>query len=84
MQRMKSVDVADLTRVLMPTQRFEPTTGTEPAPGLGVANTISMKHLWEILRRRVGWLVLAMLLGLVTPSAGSIRVLGHDLLRDRF
>ncbi|MCA1854106.1 MAG: ABC transporter ATP-binding protein, partial [Beggiatoa sp.] len=27
---------------------------------------------------------LAMLLGLVTPSAGSIRVLGHDLLRDRF
>ncbi len=27
---------------------------------------------------------LAMLLGLVTPSAGSIRVLGHDLLRERF
>ena len=27
---------------------------------------------------------LAMLLGLVTPSAGSIRVLGHDLQRDRF
>ena len=27
---------------------------------------------------------LAMLLGLVTPSTGSIRVLGHDLQRDRF
>ena len=27
---------------------------------------------------------LAMLLGLVTPSEGSIRVLGHDLIRHRF
>ncbi|MGH8472463.1 MAG: ABC transporter ATP-binding protein [Gammaproteobacteria bacterium] len=27
---------------------------------------------------------LAMLLGLVTPSAGSIRVLGHDLIRHRY
>src|SRR3984957_11318388 len=27
---------------------------------------------------------IAMLLGLLVPTAGSIRVLGHDMLRDRF
>ncbi|MCJ2033488.1 GumC family protein [Methylobacterium sp. J-068] len=66
---MKSVDVADLSRVLLAPARFEPMASAEPAPVAGVASTISLKHLGSILRRRIGWLVLAMLLGLAASLA---------------
>ncbi len=62
MQLMKSVEIADLSRVLM--ARPEPTHTIEPVPVAGSAETISLRHLGAILRRRAGWLILTVLLAL--------------------
>lgn len=61
-QLMKSVEIADLSRVLM--ARPEPTHTMEPVPVAGSAETISLRHLGAILRRRAGWLILTVLLAL--------------------
>lgn len=69
MQQLKNVGMADVTRVLLAPSRTDPMAAVEPASGVGVANTISLKSLSRILRRRIGWLLLAMLLGLAAALA---------------
>lgn len=69
MQQSKNVGMVDVTRVFLAPSRTDPMVAVESAPGIGVANTISPKSLLRIRRRRVGWLLLAMLLGLAAAHA---------------
>lgn len=62
MQPMKNPEVADFSRAL--SLRPWPDAVAEPAPVAGTASTIALPQLLAILRRRIGWLVLALLLGL--------------------